>query len=116
MMVEYRQQLTNVKPLLTAYVEAEEGSIDEKDKQKELINYLNEQDMEFVKAIQVILHIGRTKEVSEGADPERLYAQVMESFNLLKGWRTKEIEVRNMIIKVPLDQYFMKGIEILKIK
>lgn len=115
MLEKYINQFTALKSLLEDYVSAAEGSETEKVCHKALEEYLNTQALDFVKAVQVVLHIGRTKTLEETQSPEVLYNETMNAFNMLKGWRPQEIEVRNMIIKVPLDEYLMRGMQILQI-
>lgn len=116
MLERYTDQFTELRCLLEDYVKASEGSAEEKACQNKLKEYLGSQEMDFVKAIQVVLHIGRTKTLEETQAPEALYKETMNAFNMLKGWRPQEIEINNMIIKVPLDVYLMKGMQILQIK
>ena len=40
----------------------------------------------------------------------------MNAFNMLKGWRPQDIEVRHMVIKIPLDVYFATGLKVLGIE
>ncbi|MGL4737102.1 MAG: hypothetical protein ACRCW2_06550 [Cellulosilyticaceae bacterium] len=112
--MDYRVQITELQPLLMAYVAAEEGSSLEKENKNELKAYLNAQNMAFIKLIQVVIHIGKTTEL-QVETPQALYEQTMENFDCLKGWRPQEIEVQNMIFKTPLDHYFAKGLHILGI-
>lgn len=108
MFKEYKNQSETLLELLRAYCQCEEGK--DKASKEALSKYLNEQDMEFVKWVQVVIHLGCNPQ--EGT-PEEVYRKTMQAFNLLKGWRPQEIEVRNMIIKNPLDQYFIKGLKVL---
>ena len=112
MFTHYQDQFKTLQSLLSQYVLEEEGK-DEASK-KALITYLNEQDMAFVKCVQVILHVGRNAK-NQGENPHLLYEHTMNAFDKLKGWRSKEIEVRHMIIKIPLDVYFKNGLKYLQI-
>lgn len=110
MFQEYKNQSNKLLELLSAYCKCEEGK--DKEAKEALSHFLNEQDMEFVKWVQVVLHLGCNPQ--EGA-PEEVYNKTMQAFNLLKGWRPQEIEIRNMIIKNPLDEYFINGLKVLGI-
>lgn len=109
----YTAQLSALPSLLTNYVKAEEKSQKERENKQTLSDYLNMQEMDFIKFIQVVIHIGKTKEVGQVDVPGSIYVETMQAFDLLKGWRPKEIEIQNMIIKAPLDEYLEKGLAIL---
>lgn len=104
----YDQQLHTLQGLLEAYCKGE----DEASTKKTLKNYLNAQDMAFVKLVQVIIYVGKTKQEVDVQTKQQLYDEVMSSFNQFKGWRPQEIEVNNMIFKVPLDEQFKKGMDL----
>lgn len=110
MFTHYTNEFETLEILLRDYVQAEEG--EDKVAKEALANYLNAQDMEFVKCIQVILHLGRNPQQNV-EDPEALYHKTMQAFDTLKGWRPQDIEVRHMMIKIPLDTYFMDGLKVL---
>ncbi|MGL4344684.1 MAG: hypothetical protein ACRCTE_05775 [Cellulosilyticaceae bacterium] len=110
----YQVELEQVKQLMREYSEAEEGTSKEREARGLLRNYLNHQDMAFVKMIQVVLHIGKTKQVGGEESSEKLFEETYQAFDMLKGWRPKEIEVHNMIIKVPMEKYLDKGLLILR--
>lgn len=111
MLAYYTKEFEELKCLLSAYCNEEEGK--DKESKNALIGYLLEQEMNFIKCIQVVFHLGRNPERYEGNLPETLYEKTMRSFDTLKGWRSKEIEIRNMIIKIPLDVYFAGGLQVL---
>lgn len=113
MFTHYTNELKKLHTLLYNYVQEEEGQ--DKASKEALIAYLNEQDMEFIKCVQVILHVGRNPE-NKGEDPQALYEKTMNAFNMLKGWRPQDIEVRHMVIKIPLDVYFATGLKVLDIE
>lgn len=108
MFKQYKEQLETVQTLFEAYVASDFNQV----QTKELKNYLNGQDMAFVKLVQVILYVGSTKPHVEEGTKEALYDKVMDAFNQLKGWRTQEIEVNNMIIKVGMDRQFKEGMAV----
>ena len=113
MFTEYQEQFKIVQDLFSQYVLESEGN--DEISRKALIDYLNDQDMAFVKCVQVILHVGRNPK-NQGENPHLLYERTMNAFDQLKGWRSQEIEVRHMIIKIPLDVYFNNGLKYLQIK
>lgn len=109
MFEHYTAQLAQLETLFTAYCTVEE---DKKKEAKEiLIQYLNEQDMRFIQLVQVILYVGKNRSVIDEKSKEELFQNTMNAFSALKGWRTKEIEVSQMIYAIPLDAYFKKGIQ-----
>ncbi|MEF9960061.1 MAG: GNAT family N-acetyltransferase [Niameybacter sp.] len=112
MFIQYQNQIQTLPSLLKAYCEAEEGQ--DKAEKVALSDYLNAQDMAFIKWVQVVLHLGRNPQ--SGTDiPEELYNKTLQAFDMLKGWRPKEIEIRHMILKNPLHVYFQQGLEVLGI-
>lgn len=108
MFKHYETQLQTIQRLLEDYVRSGYG----KAETEALKQYLNEQDMACVQLAQVILYVGKTKNQVQETTKEALYTNIMNAFNQLKGWRTQEMEVNNMIIKVPMDVEFRKGIAI----
>ena len=113
MFTQYTNEFKTLETLFTGYVQQEEG--EDKASKDALITYLNQQEMEFVKCVQIILHLGRNPQ-NATEDPEALYNKTMYAFNTLKGWRPQDIEVRHMVIKIPLDTYFANGLKVLGIK
>jgi hypothetical protein len=61
------------------------------------------------------MYLGRDNEYSQLNNGEERYKKLREHFNKSKGWTTKDIEVDQMVGKVPLDRYLRDGFEILGI-
>ena len=113
MKLKYREEYDDLNKILCDYCKKEnKNSFDSK---KDVIEYLSKLDMDLIKEIQVILHIGCTCKENV-MKPELLFDNIKQNFDVLKGWRTKEIEISNMVIDAPLDKYFEDGIEILQLK
>lgn len=85
-----------------------------KGKEKELFNFLNSLDYEVVKALQVIMYIGRDSDCME-EDGTYNYEKSRERFDY-QGWNDdKSIEVDQMVQKPHLNEYLKKGFEKLNI-
>lgn len=81
-----------------------------KGKEKELFDFLNSLDYEVVKALQVIMYIGRDSSCMED-DGTYSYEKSREYFDQ-QGWNDdKSIEVYQMVEKVHLNEYLKKGFE-----
>jgi hypothetical protein len=80
-----------------------------------LQNYLENLNFETIKIIQTIMYLGRDNEYSNFQSPKARYEKLREDFDK-QGWATKEIEIRQMVGKIPLDEYLNKGFEILEIE
>lgn len=67
-----------------------------------------------VMALQTIMYLGRDKDYNSELTPDEIfldYNKYMESL----GIKTKELEVRQMVEKMPLGEYITKGYAILGI-
>lgn len=80
-----------------------------------LEDYLESLDFETIKIIQTIMYLGRDKEYDELPRPELRYKKLREYFGK-SGWSTKEIEINQMVSKMPFSKYLKDGFEILGIK
>lgn len=85
-----------------------------KEKKEALENYLNTQDFEDVKIMQVVMYIGRDTEQSNVKPAAELFEDNYNAFDR-NGWNKKSIEVSQMVQKVPLDEYLIKGKELLNL-
>lgn len=80
-----------------------------KGKKRELYDFLNSLDYEVVKALQVIMYIGRDSSCQE-EDGTYSYEKSREHFDEYQGWDDdKSIEVAQMVEKVRLDEYLKNG-------
>lgn len=78
--------------------------------------YLSSLDFETIKVIQTIMYLGRDKDYKNIVNPEERYKRERESLDQGKGWASKEIEIDQIVGKVPLDKYLSDGFKILEIK
>lgn len=84
-------------------------------KEKELFDFLNTLDYEVVKALQVIMYIGRDS-FCEEEDGTYDYEKSRDYFDK-QGWNSdKSIEVNQMVEKVHLAEYLKNGFRKLNIK
>lgn len=85
-----------------------------KGKEKDLFDFLNSLDYEVVKALQVIMYIGRDSS-GIGEDGTYNYEKSREVFNN-RGWnKDKSIEVNQMVEKIYLAEYLKEGFKKLNI-
>lgn len=84
-------------------------------KEKELVELLESLDFESVKIIQTIMYIGRDRYYNESDEYELRYSKYRESLDL-NGWNDKDIEIDQIVEKLPLDEYLKDGFEILGIE
>lgn len=115
MTLKHREEYRELSRLFDEYCKKEDrNSMESK---KDVIEFLNNLDMDLIKEIQIILYIGcKDNKCESKEEAEKLFNKTMESFDMLKGWRTKDIEIKNMVIDNPLNEYFKNGIEILKLE
>ena len=81
--------------------------------EKQLYEYMHKLDFETIKIIQVIMYIGR--DGSDEVDPTAIYDKQRHDFDK-DGWNTKEIETQQILQKMPLHIYLLKGCEMLQIQ
>lgn len=84
------------------------------EKEQKLFDLLNNLDFESVKIIQTIMYIGRDHDYNKTDSYETRYVKYRNSLDI-NGWNDKEIEVSQMVQKVPLDRYLKDGFDILGI-
>lgn len=84
------------------------------EKEQKLFDFLNNLDFESVKIIQTIMYIGRDHDYKETDNYETRYEKYRKSLDI-NGWNNKEIEVSQIVQKVPLDRYLKDGFDILGI-
>lgn len=102
---------------IVEYTLSDIGNIDDlamKGKEKELFDYLNSLDYEVIKALQVIMYIGRDSSCMED-DGTYSYERTRKSFDST-GWNDdKSIEVDQMVQKIHLNEYLRNGLKKLEI-
>lgn len=90
-----------------------EHCTEEKD---EVIDYLSRLDMQLIKAIKVVLHIGKNEKDNCIHKPHELYKKTMNSFDILRCWKDKETEINGILTDSSISEYFDNGLKILKMK
>lgn len=83
-------------------------------KEKELFDYLDSLDFETVKIIQTIMYLGRDHDYCKEDSFEIRYDKYRK-YHELSGWNEKEVEIMQMVQKIPLDTYLRDGFKILGI-
>lgn len=83
---------------------------------KKLYDYFSELSFENIKIIQTIMYLGRDKDYDKNNPPELIYQKFREDFDKCSGWSEKNIEISQMIQKIPFNIYLRNGLEILNIK
>ncbi len=80
---------------------------------KRLTDYLESLSYDQVRIIQTVMYVGRdTSYEMTDINPKDLYE---EKFNSLTWHENKSIEISQIVQKESLDEYLIKGIEILRI-
>ncbi|RBP88973.1 uncharacterized protein DUF3775 [Cytobacillus firmus] len=80
-----------------------------------LESYMASLSFDDIKMLQTIMYLGRDRDYDNDMTPEEIYNDYLESFNQ-RGWKTKNIETRQMTQKLPLSDYLNTGLEILNVK
>lgn len=83
-------------------------------KEEELFDYLSSLDFETVKVIQTIMYLGRDHDYCKEDSFEIRYNKYRK-YHELNGWNEKEVEIMQMVQKMPLDTYLSDGFKILGI-
>ncbi len=81
--------------------------------ERELREYLGNMDFEEIKIIQTTMYIGRDGNFG-GNTPDEIYRNAREYFDK-HGWNTKEIEITQIIEKIPLGKYLISALGLLQI-
>lgn len=113
MLNDYYVDFKNISQVFNDYCNGEEGLINNCNN---VIDYLNNLDMQLIKAIKIILHIGKNENNNCIHTPHELYKKTMNSFDILRGWKDKETEINSISIDSSISKYFDNGLEILKMK
>lgn len=93
--------ISEEKPQTDEYIKAKE----------ELETFMSNLSFDEVKYLQSIMYLGRDTSTEElqKFNGEILLQKQYESLS----WENKDIEIRQMLGKTPLDEYLQKGLEIL---
>jgi len=75
--------------------------------------YLHSLDMETIKFIQTVMYIGRDYNENDNKTPEGIYNFQKEELDFI-GWRSKSIEINQMLGQAPLYQYLINGLRIIQ--
>ena len=67
-----------------------------------------------VMALQTIMYLGRNKDYNSELTPDEIFLDYKKYMEAL-GIKTKELEVRQMVEKMPLGEYITEGYAILGI-
>ncbi|MFB4471812.1 hypothetical protein ACDI16_02440 [Oceanobacillus caeni] len=81
----------------------------------ELYNFLCALDFETVKVLQTLMYLGRDKDYNGNLTSKNIYLEERRYFDNQIGWKTKEIEINQMVEKLPLDEYLEEALKILRI-
>lgn len=80
----------------------------EKDK---LIEYLMGLNINLIKDIHIILHIGKNEFDNCIHKPFELYKKTMMLFDSLRGWQDKELEINKIIDYKSVNLHFQNGLK-----
>ncbi|GAB3797305.1 hypothetical protein [Virgibacillus kimchii] len=86
------------------------------DDKENLKNFLNALDFETIKVLQTLMYLGRDKDFHDNLSRREIYRRERNYFDNEVGWKTKEIEINQMVEKLPLDEYLEDAFEVLKIE
>ncbi len=82
-------------------------------REEPIYKYLDSLDMENIKFIQTLMYIGRDYDGKDHKSPEAIYREQKEGLDII-GWKSKSIEINQMLGKAPLAKYLRSGLRILK--
>lgn len=98
------------KMTIKEYLEVEDKT------ESDLYNFLNALDYETIKVLQTLMYLGRDKDYNKNLHSRDIYLRERSYFDNQVGWKTKEIEINQMVEKLPLDEYLEDALEILRIE
>lgn len=81
---------------------------------KQLTEILMDLELDEVIALQTIMYLGRDKDYNSKLTPDEIFVDNKKYIESL-GVKTKELEVRHMVGKMPLGRYIVEGYSILGI-
>lgn len=95
--------------------EFELEDLEECEEERNLRIYIESLDYETIKTLQVIMYLGRDMDYDREDTPDLILHKQRKHFDSL-GWnKDKDIEVNQMVEKIPLGEYLRNGLEILNI-
>jgi len=84
--------------------------------ESQLEKYMSSLDFETIKIIQTIMYLGKDEEYNKNDTPQQIYTKERSNFDH-QGWnKDKNVEINQMVEKVPFDQYLLNGFKILNIR
>lgn len=83
--------------------------------QEKLLDIFDELDLEQIVALQAIMYLGRDKDYDSSLSPDEIFQTRLEEIKSA-GVKTKEIEIQQMIEKIPFGSYLRDGYQILGIE
>lgn len=79
-----------------------------------LVEYCRTLSFEQIKILQCVMYLGRDRQYNKTDSPRDIYMARRKYFDR-RGWENKDIEMFQMIEKLPLDEYLEAGLKILQI-
>lgn len=114
-LAEKRRLSESNEDVIINFSELDLDDLAESEEEHNLRVYLESLDYETIKTIMVIMYLGRDRDYNRNDQPEEILREQRKYFDLL-GWSgEKEIDVDQMVGKLPLDEYLRTGLSILKI-
>lgn len=86
-----------------------------RDKESDLIKYLNEQDYEILKDIITVMYIGVDMDHDKEESPKMIF-DLEKMFLSSQGWAQKEILIYTISCKSLLDEFLKDGLKVLNIE
>lgn len=80
-----------------------------------LEEYLNNLSFDEVKSLQAIMYLGRDRDYDANLAPQQIYNSQFDYFDKTLGWNTKELEINQMVGKMPIAKYLIEAKKILKL-
>ena len=88
---------------------------DYNDLDRAIENYLKSLTFDEIKSLQSIMYLGRDKDYDRNQLPQQIYNSQYDYFDKTLGWNTKELEIDQMVGKLPLDLYLTSAKTILEL-
>ncbi|MBY0221623.1 DUF3775 domain-containing protein [Sporosarcina aquimarina] len=110
-----RREVMAEEGIATLSAEAIQDYMDSEEYKKErqlnsaIYEYLMQLPIEEVKFIQTVMYIGRDESLEKNTSAEILFNEVYTSLH----WATKKIEAKQIVEKMPLDEYLSRGMELM---
>lgn len=99
---------------LKEFKNSSEGKELEK-RENALYYFLKALDYEVIKAIQVVMYLGRDQDYDKNDTPEKIYSEYRHYFGS-KGWDEKDIIINTVTEKISLGKYLQDGLGILGVR